>query len=76
MTCGPDRQQRRSPLCATWTVIDSELRLLAAVSRVCREHDGRVPSMTLVDELLDECGELTALPGFVSPSCARPHSLS
>lgn len=24
--------------------IDSELRLLAAVRRVCREYDGRVPS--------------------------------
>jgi hypothetical protein len=35
-------------------IIDSELRLLTAVRRVCREYDGRVPSMTLVDELLDE----------------------
>jgi hypothetical protein len=26
---------------------------------VCREYDGRVPSMTLVDELLDERAELT-----------------
>ena len=56
--------------------VDSELRLLAAVRRVCREYDGRVPSMTLVDELLDERRELTALCDFVSPSCARPHSLS
>jgi hypothetical protein len=39
--------------------IDSELRLIAAVRRVCREYDGSVPSMTLVDELLDERGELT-----------------
>jgi hypothetical protein len=39
--------------------IDSELRLLAAVRRVCREYDGRVPSITLVDELLDEHAELT-----------------
>jgi hypothetical protein len=39
--------------------IDSGLRLLAAVRRVCREHGGTVPSMGLVDELLDERGELT-----------------
>lgn len=39
--------------------IDSELRLIAAVRRVCREYDGRVPSMTLVDELLDERRELS-----------------
>jgi hypothetical protein len=29
------------------------------VRRVCREIDGRVPSMTLVHALLDERGELT-----------------
>jgi hypothetical protein len=29
------------------------------VRRVCREYDGRVPSMTLVDELLDERRALT-----------------
>lgn len=34
-------------------VIDSELRLLAAVRRVCREQGG-VPSMSLVRALLDE----------------------
>jgi hypothetical protein len=33
--------------------IDSELPLLAAVRRVCREQGG-VPSMSLVDALLDE----------------------
>jgi hypothetical protein len=38
--------------------IDSELRLLAAVRRVCREKDGRVPSIGPVDELLDERREL------------------
>ena len=36
-------------------VIDSELRLLAAVCRVCREQDGVLPSIGPVDELLDEC---------------------
>ena len=35
-------------------VIDSELRLLAAVRRVCREQDGILPSIGPVDELLDE----------------------
>jgi hypothetical protein len=34
--------------------IDSELRLLVAVRRVCREHDGQVPSTGLIDALLDE----------------------
>jgi hypothetical protein len=34
--------------------IDSELRLLAAVRRVCREQDGILPSIGRVDELLDE----------------------
>lgn len=40
--------------------IDSELRLLAAVRRLIREHGG-VPSSRQVDELLDErlshCGQ-------------------
>jgi hypothetical protein len=35
-------------------VIDSELRLLAAVPRVCREQYGVLPSIAPVDELLDE----------------------
>ena len=39
-------------------VIDSELRLLAAVRRVCREQDGVLPSIGTVDELLDERREL------------------
>jgi hypothetical protein len=38
--------------------IDSELRLPAAVRRVCREH-GTLPSIGPVDALLDERGELT-----------------
>jgi hypothetical protein len=38
--------------------IDSELRLLAAVRRVCREQDGILPSFGPVDELLDERREL------------------
>lgn len=39
--------------------IDSELRVLAAVRRVCRELGGTVPSIGPVDELLDERGGLT-----------------
>jgi hypothetical protein len=39
-------------------VIDSELRLLAAVRQVCREQDGVLPSIRPVDELLDERREL------------------
>jgi hypothetical protein len=39
--------------------IDSELRLLVAVRRVCREQDGRVPAIGPVDELLDQRRELT-----------------
>jgi hypothetical protein len=34
--------------------IDSELRLLVAVRRVCWELDGRLPSVGPVDALLDE----------------------
>lgn len=37
--------------------IDSELRLLVAVRRVCRELDGRVPPIGPVDALLDERGQ-------------------
>jgi hypothetical protein len=39
--------------------IDSELRLLAAVRRVCRKHAGVLPAIPPVDELLDERSELT-----------------
>jgi hypothetical protein len=39
-------------------VIDSELRLLAAIHRSIREHGGE-PSNRQVDEMLDERGELT-----------------
>ena len=42
--------------------IDAELRLLAAVRRVCREHAGVLPAIGPVDELLDERGELAARP--------------
>jgi hypothetical protein len=35
--------------------IDSELRLLAAIRRVCHEHGGMLPSVRPVDQLLDEC---------------------
>ena len=40
-------------------VIDSELRLLAAVRRVCRERGGPLPPIALADKLLDERRELT-----------------
>jgi hypothetical protein len=43
-------------------VIGSELRLLAAVRRVCREQDGVLPSIGPVDELLDERRELDRKP--------------
>jgi hypothetical protein len=39
-------------------VIDNELRLLAAVRRVCREQDGVLPSIGPIDEPLDERREL------------------
>jgi hypothetical protein len=35
-------------------VIDSELRLLAAVRRTARELTGRLPDAGLIDELLEE----------------------
>jgi hypothetical protein len=37
--------------------IDSELRLLAAARRVCREQDRILPSIGPVDALLDERGQ-------------------
>jgi hypothetical protein len=40
--------------------IDCELRLLVAVRRVCREEAGRVPSIGVIDELLDERRSLQA----------------
>ena len=39
--------------------IDSELRLLAAVRRVCSDYGGPGPSIGPVDELPDERDELT-----------------
>jgi hypothetical protein len=44
--------------CLDKETIDGELRLLAAVRRVCREQDGVLPSIGPVDELLDERSEL------------------
>jgi len=38
--------------------IDSELRLLAAVRRVCREEGRVLPSIGPIDALLDEHREL------------------
>ncbi|WP_157933560.1 hypothetical protein [Mycobacteroides abscessus] len=35
-------------------VIDSELRLVAAVRRTCAEFGGAMPTTALLDELLDE----------------------
>jgi hypothetical protein len=40
-------------------VIDSKLRLIAAVRQVCRWHGGSGPFIGLVDELLDQRNELT-----------------
>jgi hypothetical protein len=54
VTSAPERDRRKVGDMRDLETIDSELRLLAAVRRVCREYDGRVPSMTLVDDLLDE----------------------
>jgi hypothetical protein len=43
---------------------DSQLRLLAAVRRVCREHGGPGPSIGPVDELHDERGRVVGTQGF------------
>lgn len=48
-----------STACAIGRLSTSELRLLVAVRRVCREEGGTVPSTRLIDALLDERGELT-----------------
>jgi hypothetical protein len=50
-------------------VIDSELRLLAAVRRTARELTGRTPSSALIEDLLDERDQaarmcLTTTPAF------------
>jgi len=55
--CAADGPLRFGPM-RDLEVIDSELRLLAAVRRVCREQDGILPSIGPVDELLDERREL------------------
>jgi hypothetical protein len=48
--------------------IGSELRLLVAIRQVCRESGGTVPSIRLIDTLLDERTELdtrfTNVPGL------------
>jgi hypothetical protein len=47
-------------------VVDSELRLLAAVRRSIREAAGRSPSTARIDELLDE--RAGVLPKWASPT--------
>jgi hypothetical protein len=51
-------------------VIDSELRLLAAVRWPIREHGGE-PSSRQIDELLDERNKLTARPASRGPRGRR-----
>ncbi|HUE31620.1 MAG TPA: hypothetical protein VMQ38_01610 [Mycobacterium sp.] len=41
-------------------IIDSELRLLAALRRAAQERGGPLPSIGVADALLDERSELTA----------------
>gem|GEM_PF-2782082 len=63
--------------CSNRVIIDSELRLLVAVRRVCREDGGTVPSTRLIDALLDERRELTRKLTALSktPSlCGLPNS--
>ena len=58
MNCAaPVGRSRYLPM-RDFDTIDSELRLLAAVRRYVREHDGE-PSSRHVDELLDERNKLT-----------------
>jgi hypothetical protein len=44
-------------------VIDSELRLLLAIRHMVREEEGRPPSTTHIDELLDECSATMTVAG-------------
>lgn len=44
-------------------VIDSELRLLLAIRHMAREEEGRPPSTTRIDELLDERSDANACSG-------------
>jgi hypothetical protein len=64
-TDGPPRFGRMRDL----EVIDSKLRLLAAVRRVCREQDGILPSIGSVDELLDERSELVTRSSLEADRC-------
>jgi hypothetical protein len=54
-------------------IIDSELRLLAALRRAARERGGPLPSIDMADALLDERHELTGLPRLTS--CLGRHSM-
>lgn len=40
-------------------VVDSELRLVAAVRRAVVEAGGPAPDIAVVDQLLDECADTT-----------------
>jgi hypothetical protein len=59
--CAADVPLRFSPV-RDVDVVDSELRLLATVRRVCRKQEGVQPSIGPVDELLDERRELDRKP--------------
>jgi hypothetical protein len=61
---GAARSAKQVDCCLRWRILrmrrpDSELWFLTAVRRVCREHDGALPFVGQVAELLDARGELT-----------------
>ena len=48
--------------------MDSELRLVAALRSAARERGGPLPSIDVVDAVLDERRELTELWNQIAPS--------
>jgi hypothetical protein len=51
-------------------VIDSELRLVAALRRVAMDRGGLLPSIAVADTLLDKRNTTTSLPSPLSlPAC-------
>ena len=54
VTCTAEAETSRIADVRDRETIDSELRLLAAVRRVCRDHGGPGATIGPVDELLDE----------------------
>jgi hypothetical protein len=56
--CAPSARAGFAPRMRDLEIIDSELRLVAALRRAARERGGPLPSIDVADALLDERREL------------------